>query len=117
MCQLFLMRNPYKTCQNCILIKFERTHGRMDGRKDARTSPKQYAPSTFSKVGGKMILPNEKSINDNKSKKDDKDQESIKSSTTHYPFPLHLSPKIVFSGPHFQYQRTCIKSTTELRCK
>ena len=23
--------------QSCILINFERTHGRMDGRKDART--------------------------------------------------------------------------------
>ena len=30
--------------QNCILINFEPTHG--------RTGPKQYAPSTFSKLGG-----------------------------------------------------------------
>ena len=31
MCQLFFMRNPYMTFQNCILINFEWTHGWMDG--------------------------------------------------------------------------------------
>ena len=36
--------------QNCILINFV-TDARTDGRTDGRTSPKQYAPSTFSKLG------------------------------------------------------------------
>ena len=35
--------------QNCILINFERTHGRMDGRTD---KPKSICPFNFSKVGG-----------------------------------------------------------------
>ena len=30
------MRNPYIEFQNCILIYFERTHGRTDGRTDGR---------------------------------------------------------------------------------
>ena len=35
--------------QNCILISYERTHGRKDGRKD---EPKAMFPFNFSKVGG-----------------------------------------------------------------
>ena len=35
--------------QNCILIKFERTQRRMEGRKD---KPKAICPFNVSKVGG-----------------------------------------------------------------
>ena len=41
--QLFLIWNPSMKFQNLIL-KFKCTHG--------RTGPKQYAPSTFSKLWG-----------------------------------------------------------------
>ena len=34
-----------------LILNIEQTHE----RTDAQTSPKQYAPSTFSKVGGIMI--------------------------------------------------------------
>ena len=35
--------------QNCILINFERTHGRTDGRTD---KPKAICPFNFPKLGG-----------------------------------------------------------------
>ena len=38
--------------QYCILINFESTHGWMDGWTDAWTRRKQYAPTTFLKLGG-----------------------------------------------------------------
>ena len=42
--------------QNCILINFERTHGRTDGRKDGRTEgrtdkQKAICPFNLTKVG------------------------------------------------------------------
>ena len=38
--------------QNCILINFERTDGRSDGRtRDAQTSRKQYALQLFQSWG------------------------------------------------------------------
>ena len=45
----FLMRNPYMKFQNCILINFEGTHRRTDGRKE---KPKAICPFNFSKVEG-----------------------------------------------------------------
>ena len=42
--------------QNCIIINFVRTDGRIDGRKDARTSQEYYAPSIFPKLGHKKSL-------------------------------------------------------------
>ena len=42
--------------QNCILINFEPTHGRTEGRADARTSRKQYVPSTFPSWGHKNTI-------------------------------------------------------------
>ena len=37
--------------QNCILINFEWMHRRMEGRTEGWTSPRQYAPSSFPKLG------------------------------------------------------------------
>ena len=34
-----------------------RTDRWADGQRDARTSPKQYAPSTFTKLGHKYVIP------------------------------------------------------------
>ena len=46
--------------QNCILINFERTYGRMDGRMEGRTDkPKAICPFNFSKVGGIKTDPSE----------------------------------------------------------
>ena len=43
--------------QNCILINFERMHGRTDGRKEGHTDkPKAICPFNFSKAGGIMKI-------------------------------------------------------------
>ena len=50
--QSFLMRNPYMKFQNCVLKIFEGTHG----RADRWMIQKQYAPSTFPKLGHKKLI-------------------------------------------------------------
>ena len=53
MSQLFFMTNLFMKFQICDLIFV--TDAQTNGRTNGRTSPKQYAPLTFSKPGGKLI--------------------------------------------------------------
>ena len=51
------MKNPYMKFQNPsmhgseVMLSTKKCNGRMQGRTDAQTSQKQYAPPTSSKLG------------------------------------------------------------------